>query len=78
MLIIVNTPLATLGIFAVTGALALCDLCKPVAESNAPLTGPLSVAFATSPQERPVHEAEPALGLGLLAFAADGPLVSHG
>lgn len=60
MLIIVNTPLATLGIFAVTGALALCDLCKPVAESNAPLTGPLSVAFATSPQERPVQERPPA------------------
>lgn len=53
---IMNKPLATLGIFAVTGALALCDLCKPAAEGNAARTGPMSVAFATSPQERPAQE----------------------
>lgn len=60
MLIIMNKPLATLGIFAVTGALALCDLCTPAAETTAALAGPMSVAFATSPRERPTQERPPA------------------
>ena len=49
---IMNRPLATLGIFAVTGALALCDLCAPGLRTATALTGPMSVAYSTPRQER--------------------------
>ena len=60
-----NKPLATLGIFAVTGALSLCDLCGPrAAGTNPGLTAPLSVAYAAAaqvqqPQARPPASALP-------------------
>lgn len=56
---LMHKPLASLGIFAVTGAIALCDLCQSSTQAGTTSFSLVPAAYAATLPERPPADEQP-------------------